>query len=132
MQMVHSPCDFATGSQSCWGIQTTPPRVKGTRANIREHADSLLTKRQQGIAVEAVARRDPYPRIEPMAAKNLQAGRNPLALFLLGNAGKLRFPMQRQPSAGFAVIQVPIAVQSDHGPCRFKGAHFRPELRRWR
>jgi len=55
---------------------------------IGEHADSLFAERMQGVAIKAVARRDPDAGMEPVAAQDHEAGSDPLALRLKGHAGK--------------------------------------------
>ena len=99
------------------------------RKSVRDSADSFIPQRAQSPMVKPVPRRNPYPRIQTMAAQNHEPRTNPVLLGLFGHTRKLRVPMQGHKAPALAVANMPIAVQPDRGPRRLHRSHPRPELR---
>ena len=90
-QMVHSPFGFSTGPQSCCGIQVSAATQEGNaREAVGEQRDSFGAERIEGVAVEAMTRRDPDSWVKPVRAQNPQALDDPRSLGLRGHTGKLR------------------------------------------
>jgi len=127
------------GPQTTWLVYRRPellrypqkPAVgeRHARKAVRQYPESLFAQRSQRFAIEAVAGRDPDSWIEPMAAKDLQAGVNPLPLNIFSNPGKLRLTMQRQQALPPAETEMAKTVQGYCGSSILKRAHPGPKLR---
>ena len=101
---------------------------RNPRKSVGEQPYPLAVQSQQRVPVKAVTRRNPNAWIEAVAAKNRQAGSNPLLLRIPRYPAELSMEVQRQQALSNIAAKMLVAMQGDRRPRRFHRPHARPEL----